>query len=115
MANPLVYNDAAMRDPVVRDLALRIELEPDATLRADHGVFPSEVRIEVADAVYTLATKPHRGSPHNPFSWDEICEKFRRYTREILSEEQAEAVIGGIAHLEQTADMAEIARLLAEP
>jgi hypothetical protein len=75
----------------------------------------TDSRAALPDAVYTLATKPHRGSPHNPFSWDEICEKFRRYTREILSEEQAEAVIGGIAHLEQTADMAEIARLLAEP
>ena len=112
MANPLVYNDEAMRDPVVRDLALRIELEPDATLLADHGVFPSEVRIEAAGAVYALQTQPHKGSPRHPFNWDDICEKFRRYTREIISGDQAEAIIDGIAHLEHCADMAKIARLL---
>jgi 2-methylcitrate dehydratase PrpD len=113
MANPLVYNGEAMQDPVVRELALRIELEPDATLQAGHGVFPSEVRLEVADAAYTLPTTPHKGSPHNPFTWDEICEKFRRYTREIISGDRAEVIIASIAHLEQTADMAEVARLLA--
>jgi 2-methylcitrate dehydratase PrpD len=112
MANPLVYNDEAMRDPVVRDLALRIELEPDATLLADHGVFPSEVRIEADGAVYALQTQPHKGSPRHPFNWDDICEKFRRYTREIISGDQAEAIIDGIAHLEHCADMAKIARLL---
>ena len=69
--------------------------------------------IEVADAVYSLKTKPHKGSPQNPFSWDEICEKFRRYTREIIGVDQAEAIIGGIACLEQSADVAEIARLVA--
>jgi 2-methylcitrate dehydratase PrpD len=111
MANPLVYNDEAIRDPVVRELAHRIELEPDATLPAGHGVFPSEVRIEAGDAVYALQTSPHKGSPLNPFTWDEICEKFRRYTREIINAEQAEAIIGGIAHLEYTADMAELTRL----
>lgn len=58
MANPLVYNDEAVRDPVVRDLALRIELEPDATLLAEHGVFPSEVHIEADGAVYSLKPNP---------------------------------------------------------
>jgi 2-methylcitrate dehydratase PrpD len=71
------------------------------------------VRLEVADAAYTLPTTPHKGSPHNPFTWDEICEKFRRYTREIISGDRAEVIIASIAHLEQTADMAEVARLLA--
>ena len=113
MANPLVYNDEAVQEPAVRALAMQVELEPDTSLHAGHGVFPSEVRIEVADAVYSLETKPHKGSPHNPFSWDEICEKFRRYTREFISMDQAEAIIGGIAHLEQSKDVAEIAHLAA--
>ncbi len=113
MANPLVYNDEAVHDPMVRELAQQIELEPDEALLAGHGVFPSEVRIEVADTVYLLQTQPHKGSPSNPFTWDEICEKFRRYTREMISEAQAEAIIDGIAHLEESPDVAEITRLLA--
>ena len=69
--------------------------------------------IEVDDSVYALETQPHKGSPSNPFTWDEICEKFRRYTREIISADQAEAIIDGVAHLEQSSDIANLARLFA--
>ncbi len=87
-----IFYDHLVDTPVLADdcldLLKRIELEPDATLPADHGAFPSEARIEAADTGYSLPTQPHKGSPRNPFSRDEICEKFRRYTREIIGVDQ---------------------------
>src|SRR5438128_4816605 len=54
MSNPLVYDDAAVADPVVRDLARRIELEPLAeTVHNTPGVWPAEVVIECAAARHT--------------------------------------------------------------
>src|SRR5437867_1246200 len=80
MSNPLVYDDEAIRDPVVRDLAGRIELEPlEDALHEGPGVWPAEVLLEFAGQRYTLRTRPYKGSPRNPFTWDEACEKFRRY------------------------------------
>src|SRR5215475_1911938 len=74
LSNPLVYNDEAVRDPVVRDLAQRIELvtledaghEGPASLQA-------EIVLEYAGQRVTLTTLPHKGSPQNPFTWEEVC------------------------------------------
>lgn len=114
LSNPLVYNDAAVWDPVVRELALRVELVPEeGSGHAEPGVYPAEVRIECGGQTYTLATKPHKGSPRNPFTWEDVCDKFRRFTEPIIGPRQAEAIVEAVAALEQVADMAEVARLLA--
>jgi 2-methylcitrate dehydratase PrpD len=112
MTNPLVYNNEAVHDPLVRDLAQHIELVPDDTLAAGHGVFPSEIRIEHAGQCYTLVTQPHKGSPHDPMTWSDASAKFRRFTRELIGPEQADTIIEAIRHLEQAQDMAAVATLM---
>jgi 2-methylcitrate dehydratase PrpD len=114
MSNPLVYNDDAVADPVVRDLARRIELQPlQEVLHDSPGVWPAEVLIECAGRCHTLHTHPYKGSPPNPFTWREVCEKFRRYTASVLGERQATAIVDAIGGLEQVTDMSDVARLLA--
>jgi 2-methylcitrate dehydratase PrpD len=114
LSNPLLYNDEAVRDPVVHDLAKRIELIPvELTGHAEPGVYPAEVLLECDGQSYTLATQPHKGSPRNPFTWDEICRKFRRFTAAIISDKQAEGLIDVVEHLEQVANMAEVAEATA--
>jgi 2-methylcitrate dehydratase PrpD len=116
MSSPLVYDDATVRDPLVRDLARAIELQPleDARHEAP-GVWPAEVLVECAGQRYTRRTRPHKGSPPNPFTWDEVCEKFRRYTASILGGPRADTLIDVVGRLEQTADMADVAKLIARP
>jgi len=114
MANPLVYNDEAVRDPAVRELAQRIELQPlEDALHEGPGVWPAEILLDCAGQRHTLRTRPYKGSPRNPFTWGEACEKFRRYTASILSAQQAATIIDAVGNLEQVADMADIARLVA--
>lgn len=114
LSNPLEYNDAAVQDPLVRDLAKRVELLPLAEL--DHpapGLYPADVLLDYDGQSYTLPTSPHKGSPHNPCSWDDVCDKFRRFTASIISPQQAQAVIDVVSGLEHVADMTEVTRLLA--
>lgn len=114
LSDPLAYDEAAVADPVVRDLAMRVELIPlEAPGHPEPGVYPAEVLIECHGRRYTLATRPHKGSPRDPFSWEEVCDKFRRYTRLIIGPRQAESIIEAIAALDRVADMADVARLLA--
>ena len=68
---------------------------------------------ECAGQRHTLRTGVYKGSPHDPFTWPEACEKFRRYTASVLSAPRATTIIEAVAGLEQVADMAEVARLVA--
>jgi hypothetical protein len=102
-----------MRDPVVRDLAQRIELEPlEEAAHTGPASLQAEILLEYAGQRYTLVTQPHKGSPHNPFIWEEVCDKFRRFTASIISTRQATALIEAVGNLEQAADMATVAQLV---
>jgi 2-methylcitrate dehydratase PrpD len=110
MSNPLVYNDAAVKDPLVRSLAKNMELIVDKTV---HDLFPAEVEIVCGGKTYKKVTSPHKGSPHNPLTWADACEKFSRYTRTLIGAPQATAIMDAVADLENQSDMAHIATLLA--
>lgn len=116
MSNPLVYDDGAVADFLVRDLARRIELEPVAEAPPDtQGVWPAEILIECADRRHTLTTRAYKGSPPNPFTWDEASEKFRRYTASMLGASQATAIVDAISDLDHVTDLSEVAQLLTSP
>jgi 2-methylcitrate dehydratase PrpD len=113
LSNPLAYDDAAVRDPGVRALALMIELVPEeGTGPETPWVWPAEIVIEGAGRRHTLRTRPHKGSPANPFTWDEICEKFRRYTASIVPAARAGAIIDAVGRLEHVTDVADVAQLV---
>src|SRR5262249_52421620 len=64
LADPLAYDEAAVRDPLVRDLAQRIELEPVERPGPEIAhVWPAEVYIDDAAGHHVLHTRPHKGSP----------------------------------------------------
>ena len=114
LSNPLVYNDEAVRDPVVRDLAQRIELVPlEDAAHEGPASLQAGILLEYAGQRVTLTTQPHKGAPHNPFTWEEVCDKFRRCTASIISAGPATALIDAVGALEQIDDVAEVAQLVA--
>ena len=114
MSNPLVYNADAVADPIVRDLARRIELVPlSEEAHETPGFWPAEILVECEAQRHTTHTRPHKGSPSNPFTWDEASEKFRRYTASVLGTSQTAAIIDAVGALGSGADLADLARLLA--
>ena len=109
MSNPLVFNDEAVADPVVRDLASRVELIP-AEAPDD---LSTEVTLELNGERHTLIANPYKGSPDNPITWEDVRDKFERYAGRVIGEEQVSALIEAVAGLTDCRDMAEIARLAA--
>ena len=113
MADPLVYDLEAVRDPIVRDLARRIELVPDAgAAHETPGFWPAEIVVECGGRRHAVRTRPHKGSPANPFTWEEAGEKFRRYAASILDPSRVEAIVGAVDRLERTPDLSGLVRIL---
>ena len=114
MSDPLVYDeDRGARGDLIRDLARRIELVPMAD--AGHGapgVWSSEILLECGAEHHTLRTRPYKGSSLNPFTWDDACEKFQRYTRSILPAARATSIIDAVFRLDTTPDLSTLAPLL---
>ena len=116
LSNPLVYDADAVADPVVRDLARRIELVPlKEEAHETPGFWPAEILVECGGRRHTAHTRPHKGSPSNPFTWDEASEKFRRYTASVLGAPPAAAIIGAVGALGGGTDLGDLVRLLARP
>jgi 2-methylcitrate dehydratase PrpD len=114
MSNPLVYDADAVADPVVRDLARRIELVPlPEEAHETPGFWPAEILVECGSRRHTTHTRPHKGSPANPFTWDEASEKFRRFTASVIGAPRATAIIGAVAALGEGADLGDLVRLLS--
>ena len=115
MSDPLVYNDAAVKDPLVRSLAKNMELIIDKSIPESHGAIPpAEVIIICGTTSHRKMTTPHKGSPLNPMTWQDACEKFGRYTRSIIGTQQAQAIMDAIADMENQSDMARIAALISK-
>jgi hypothetical protein len=70
--------------------------------------------LDVDGQRHMLHARPHKGSPLNPFTWSEACEKFRRYSASVLSTERAALIIDAVGRLEQAADRADVAQLLSQ-
>ncbi len=105
LSNPLNYDDAAISDPTIRAMAQQVELI--------HSSDEPEVLIDLDGRSHTLATGPFKGSPRNPFSWDDMREKFDRYAGQVLDASQRADIVSIVADLENVTDMAKLAELVS--
>jgi len=106
LSNPLNYDEATLWDPQVRNLANRIELNPV------EGPNPPQITIEIDGEVHALVASPAKGSVKNPYSWDDVCDKFRRYAGSVIAEPQVSALIKAVENLNECKDIGDIASLL---
>jgi 2-methylcitrate dehydratase PrpD len=108
LTNPLSYDDAAVNDPTIRSLAQRIEL-----ISAEADLANPEVILQLDGQSHTLSTGPYKGSPRNPFTWDDMVEKFERYAGQVIDRTHANDIVALVADLESVTDMSRLASLVA--
>ena len=108
LSNPLNYDDAAVNDPTIRSLAQRIEL-----VGAETDLANPEVIVELDGQSHTLSTGPYKGSPRNPFTWDDMREKFARYAGQVIDRSHADDIVALVADLESLTDMSRLASLVS--
>jgi 2-methylcitrate dehydratase PrpD len=114
ISDPLNYDEAAIRDPRIRNLAKQVKLSitDDAGDRPNGG--DCEVMLEMADGErHVPPTRAVKGSQKNPFTFDDGVAKFRRWTRRIITEEQSSELIECVRGLTEVKNMVTVVRAMA--
>jgi 2-methylcitrate dehydratase PrpD len=109
--DPLQYDASTLEDPRIRDLSLRTTF--DHRKPADGPMIEGtgghlELNVVANGGTVTATTGPHIGSIPNPASFDDIADKFHRFSRHLLDASARAAMIDGIRHLEQVDDVSEL-------
>lgn len=113
------FSQAALDDPVLKDLCSKTEAEYDPTLKSDLSktMLPGRVRVELKDGtVYDERVDIVYGHPKNRMEWPDLAAKFRdcaSYCKKKLSAEQINALSDMVEHLEDMEDISELMKALA--
>jgi 2-methylcitrate dehydratase PrpD len=111
-AGELQYSDERVLAPAVAALRARASAEPDATLRDDEAY----VTIELADGrIFREHVEHATGSAENPLTDLGLESKFRALARGVLAPERIEALLAACWSLNDTTDVAHLARLATPP
>ncbi len=107
VTNPLVYNEETLWDPQVRGLAQSVELSTHDRF-GEAGGPSAEIEVTSAGDTDTFTVTGWKGHPSDPYSYDEMADKFRRYAGPFLPEASIEHVIQKVRRLEEVTDIAEL-------
>lgn len=112
------FSDERRRDPAVVEVARTIHFVEDARYDWSEELPASAVRITLVDGTVLEAETSHAdtpGSTENPLTWEELEEKFTDcagYGARPVSAANLGEVVRRIRHLEDVADVSELAGLL---
>ena len=78
--------------------------------------WPAEVEITTKQGEkYRVRLDYPKGDPENPFSWDEIIEKFMHLAVDVFPEDKCRAIIQRVRSIEVEPDVKALMEQLAEP
>jgi 2-methylcitrate dehydratase PrpD len=112
--DPRSFSQAVVDNRTVRRVALATQVLHTPGF-GGAGQPTAEVTIRAGGENHSLTVTVWKGHPDNPFTYDEMAEKFRRYCGDTLPAANRDAVIDRVRDIEKVADMAGLARLMGTP
>ena len=114
MSDPLVINEDTLRDPVVRELAKRIEVKPDPErFESERAAAPAaEVHLELDGESHILTSAGFPGSLDQPLDYDGVSDKFGRYATPVIGARRANRIVGMVRDLDGLGDITQLTRLI---
>jgi len=114
---PEQVNERTLGDKAILDQAKKVKLELDPTYDAlqegsGPGAIRAIVKIETKDRTYETLIDNAKGSPENPFTADELRDKFRSLSTSLLGKRRTEEVIKCVNNLENLSNMRELVELV---
>jgi 2-methylcitrate dehydratase PrpD len=111
---PEELTEANLHDPELLGLAQRVKVSVDPEF---DQLFPEKTAIRVTLQTdrgnFTTTVENPKGDPNNPLSDEELAEKFRWLTAEVVGEERSKQIQEAVDHLGQMENVKHLTQLLA--
>ncbi|MFH6781004.1 MULTISPECIES: MmgE/PrpD family protein [Methylobacterium] len=113
-ANTDAFRDEARADRRILSLARRVMVQEDPTMTAQlPGLRPAKVTLTLADGRKLSAQAfTNRGDTEDPYSADDVREKFRALAGPVWGAERSEDVIRAVAGIEKVEGIGELLALI---
>ena len=113
---PEQINEKRLSDKAILDQAKKVKLELDPTHDAlregsGPGAIRAIVKIKTKDGTYETHIDNAKGSTENPFTADELRDKFRSLSTRLLGKRRTEEVIKCVDNLENLSNIGELMSL----
>ncbi len=108
------YNDEAIKDKQVLELAAKVKWELDPEAEAVYPkYYPCTVIVKMKDGrEFTSHVDYPKGDPENPVSFDETVEKFRFVASATIGKDKIEKIIDYVKNLDKLDDMRKLVACL---
>ncbi|MGB7219128.1 MAG: MmgE/PrpD family protein [Vicinamibacterales bacterium] len=110
------FTDEFVRSAPVQAMMARVEVILDPAIEAKgFEKIRSTVEVDLTDGrrLSQAADERYRGGPDNPFTREDLVEKFTDCASLVLSPPAISSVVDAVEHLESLADIGELVRLMA--
>ena len=109
------YTEENLNSPLVKAVMRKVKCINDPEIEKD---FPRKwkalAEIGTTDGkAYTAKVDYPKGDPENPFTWEELIEKYRNLISTVFPEDRQNQIIATIQSLDQSPDVTELSNLLA--
>lgn len=112
LADPMEYDASVLDDARIRDLATRVTFShrpyPDGQKLVEGTGGHLELTVVADGETLTAETGPHIGSIPNPASFEDVEDKFHRFSRHLLDDRAATRIVDQIRRLEELDDVSEL-------
>ena len=110
LSDPLAFSDGVESQEEIRKTAREMELHPLEDTSQSEG--PALV-LDIDGESHHLDASDYKGSPTNPYNFDDLCDKFRRYAAISIEHSAVESTIDLVSALEEVNDITALTKLLA--
>ena len=110
------YTEENLSSPSVKAMMTKITCVKDPEIEKDFPKkWPALAKIKTKDGQeYSANIDYPKGDPENPFTWEELIEKFRNLIAPVFSEARQDQIIEKVQSLEQTQDVTILSNLLVK-
>ncbi len=108
LSDPFVFTESLLADPMVRELARRVEVRSEG--EGDHGA--RRIILEIGGERHELAADGFPGARSQPLDFAGAAEKLYRYADPVVGRATCEKLVRLVNRMDELADVADLARTI---